>query len=77
MPVTKSSDDRSAIAQAWAWSSQITAVALQMVLPGLVGLWIDRCLGTVMLFLVLGVIFGVVSGILHLLRLAKAFEDEE
>ncbi len=42
-----------------------------MVLPGLVGLWIDQKLGTVMVFLVLGVILGMTSGLIHLIRMTS------
>lgn len=71
-PVTEPTDDRSPMAQAIAWSSRITTVSLEMVLPGVAGYWIDQKLGTVMLFLVLGVIFGMVAGLIHLVRLAGA-----
>ncbi len=40
-----------------------------MAVPGVIGLWIDRQLGTVMVFLVLGVILGMTAGIMHLVRL--------
>ena len=43
-----------------------------MVVPGLIGLWIDRQLGTVMVFLVLGVALGMTTGMLHLVRLASS-----
>jgi len=43
-----------------------------MVVPGLVGLWIDRQLGTVMVFLVLGMALGMTTGILHLVRLGSS-----
>lgn len=48
------------------------SVALEMVVPGLIGLWIDRQLGTVMVFLVLGVALGMGVGLFHLVRLAKS-----
>jgi len=69
--VIESSDDRSSIAQAWAWASRITSVALEMVLPGVLGYWLDQKLGTVMVFLVLGVILGMVGGLTHLVRMTQ------
>ena len=55
----------------------MTSIALEMVLPGVIGLWIDRQLGTVMVFLLLGMILGVTLGMIHLIRLAtKAGEDK-
>jgi len=35
----------------------------------LIGYWIDRKLGTLMVFLVLGAILGMTAGIYHLVRL--------
>ena len=64
-------DDRSPFAQAAEWSSRATTISLEMVVPGLIGLWIDRQLGTVMVFLVLGVALGMTTGMLHLVRLAS------
>jgi len=75
--VKNSPDDRSAIAQATAWASRVTTVALEMVIPGLIGLWIDRHLGTVMVFLVLGVIGGMTAGMIHLVRLAASISSDE
>jgi F0F1-type ATP synthase assembly protein I len=70
--VDKRRDDRSPLALAYGWAMRITSISLEMVVPGLIGLWIDRQLGTVLLFLVLGVIVGVTTGMLHLVRLAAA-----
>jgi len=70
--VTHSPDDRSPLAQGIAWSTRVTAIALEMVVPGLIGLWIDRRLGTVAVFLFLGMILGVTTGILQLARLAAS-----
>ena len=65
-------DDRSSLAQAAQWSSRVTSISLEMVVPGLVGLWIDRQLGTVMVFLVLGMALGMTTAILHLVRLGSS-----
>lgn len=64
-----SSDDRSAMAQGIAWSFQITSIALEMVLPGLLGYWIDQKLGTRLLFLVAGLALGLTLALVHLTRL--------
>lgn len=55
------------------WVSRITTVSLEMIVPGLIGLWIDHELGILRVFpvfLVLGVILGVAVGIYHLVRMA-------
>jgi len=75
--VTNSPDDRSPLAEAAAWGSRVTTIALEMALPGLLGLWIDRQLGTVMLFLVLGVTLGMTVGMLHLVRMATTLHGDK
>jgi F0F1-type ATP synthase assembly protein I len=65
------------MAEASAWASHVMTISLEMVIPGLIGLWIDRQLGTVMLFLVLGVALGMTVGMLHLVRLATSMHGDE
>jgi F0F1-type ATP synthase assembly protein I len=76
-PVKDSPDDRSPVALAYGWAVRITAISLEMVVPGLIGLWVDRQLGTVMVFLVLGVIVGVTAGMFHLVRVAGSLQRGE
>ena len=59
------------MAVAMAWTSRVTTIALEMVVPGLVGLWIDHCLGTKVLFLVLGLILGFGIALRELVKLAN------
>ena len=75
--VGSNDDDRSRIARAWGWSSQLTSIALEMVLPGIVGLWIDRQLGSVMVFLILGVVFGMTAGMIHLVQFARRISEKD
>jgi F0F1-type ATP synthase assembly protein I len=63
-------DDRSPQALGWALASHIMAISMEMVVPGLLGLWIDRKLGTPLVFFVFGSIFGVVAGTVQLIRFA-------
>jgi F0F1-type ATP synthase assembly protein I len=53
-----SANGRSAAAKAADWVSRIMTISLGMVLPGLVGYWIDLQLGTKVLFLLLGFALG-------------------
>jgi hypothetical protein len=49
-----------------------------MVIPGLVGLWIDRSLGWLpVVFTLLGFGLGMTVGIMHLLRIAAALGESE
>ena len=66
-------DDRAPLLKAVQYSSRVTTIALEMVVPGLIGLWIDRKLGTVMVFLVLGMVLGMVGGVAHLIQLGTSF----
>ena len=50
------------------WVAKITTVALEMVLPGVAGQWLDRRWGTGFLGLA-GFALGLVVGMWHLLRM--------
>ena len=58
------------MAIAMEWVSRIFTVALEMILPGLGGQWLDRKLGTGFLVLV-GFVLGLTLGITHLLMMTK------
>ena len=59
------------MAVALGWVSRITTVALEMVLPGVLGFWLDRQFGTVFLGLV-GFALGFVLGMRHLLAMTRS-----
>jgi hypothetical protein len=61
-------DDRSLMAVALGWASIIMTVSLEMVVPGLVGYWIDQRLGTGVLVMLAGFVFGMVLATWHLMR---------
>lgn len=69
--MTKSPDDRSVLSVAYEWASRIIVVSLVMVLPGVAGYWIDTRLGTVCLFLAIGLIAGSIVGIRQLLHMTR------
>ena len=69
--VKKTPLQRSGIAIAYGWAGKIITVSLEMVLPGLAGLWLDRKLGTKVLFTFLGFGVGITSGIWHLSRMTQ------
>jgi F0F1-type ATP synthase assembly protein I len=69
--VTNPTDDRSPLAKAAEWVSVATTVALQMAAPPLVGVWIDRWLGTGVLFAVVGGAIGMAAGLWSLLRMTE------
>lgn len=70
-PVTNPSDDRSPVATAYQWATRIMVVAMEMVLPGLAGHWLDKRLGTVVLFLLIGLGLGCTAAIVHLVQMTR------
>jgi F0F1-type ATP synthase assembly protein I len=67
-----STDDRSPSAKAYQWSTRIMVVALEMVLPGLAGYWLDQQLGTVVLFMLVGFVVGCTAAVVHLIRMVRS-----
>ena len=63
--------ERSPMAIGMSWVSRITTVSLQMVVPGIIGYWLDRRFGTRALFTLCGFGIGMFSGMLHLIRITK------
>ena len=62
------------MAVAMEWVSRITTVALEMVLPGLGGVWLDRKLGTLVVFTLIGFAVGLTWAIWHLIRMTAPQE---
>lgn len=62
--------DFSGMAEAIRWTSRITAVALEMVLPGVAGLWFDNRFGTGFLS-PLGFALGVAIGVRCLTTMSR------
>ena len=46
-------------------------VSLEMVLPGLAGYWIDKQLGTAVVFMLLGFAVGSSAAVVHLVRMTR------
>ncbi len=63
-------DDRSPYAIAYEWVSRVTTIVGEMLLPGFVGLWLDKRWGTNYLTLS-GFAVGLTVSIWHLLQLGK------
>jgi hypothetical protein len=52
------------------WVAKITTVALEMVVPAVIGMWLDQKLET-RFYALLGIILGVPLGIWHLVKMTK------
>jgi hypothetical protein len=59
------------MAKAFQWSSRITIVSFEMVLPGVAGYWLDSRLGTVCLFMLIGFGLGGTAAVFHLIHMLK------
>lgn len=70
-------DGRSPIAVAMHWASQVTTISIEMVLPVLLGVWVDRRLGTRFIFTLLGAAAGLWLGLWSLIRLGKTIEEND
>lgn len=77
VPVTTPSDDRSPSAKAYQWASRIMIVALEMVLPGLAGYWVDKKFGTVVLFMLIGFVVGSTAAVTHLVRMTRSDQSKK
>ena len=71
--MTTPSENRPPMALALEWVSKITVVALEMVLPGLAGHWLDGRYGTEFLA-ILGFLLGMTCGMWHLLTMTKVIK---
>jgi F0F1-type ATP synthase assembly protein I len=47
-------------------------VALEMVLPGLAGYWLDQRIGTVVLFMLVGFALGCTAAVAQLVQIARS-----
>ena len=68
--VSESKDDRSPSVKAYAMASQVIAIAGTMVVPGLIGLGIDRWLETRAVFTIVGFGLGLVVGVWQIMKLS-------
>jgi F0F1-type ATP synthase assembly protein I len=69
--VPQPSDDRSPMAIAFEWSATIMTISAEMVVPGLLGYWLDQKLGTRVVFLLIGFALGGTMAALHLASVAN------
>lgn len=69
--MTSPSDETSSLGLALAWASRLMAVSLEMVVPGIIGHWLDARWGTGYL-VIIGFVFGLVAGVWHLLAMVGA-----
>jgi hypothetical protein len=59
------------MAIALGWSATIMTISAEMVVPGLIGYWVDQRLGTRVLFLLIGLAAGCTAAALSLVSATK------
>lgn len=64
-------EDRPPLVVAMEWVSRVVTISLEMVLPAFGGYWLDRLVGTPLIFLIIGMILGFALGLWHLIRFAQ------
>jgi F0F1-type ATP synthase assembly protein I len=69
--MTTPPDERPPFVVAMEWASRITTISIESLLPILAGYWLDRRLGTRVLFLIIGAALGFVISLWSLIRLTK------
>lgn len=72
-----SPDERSNFAKGFDLATRISTACLTMVLPALLGHYVDQRLGTKFLFILVGLALGMALGIFQLIRLVKSLDDSK
>lgn len=73
--LVKTVDDRSLMAKSLSKVSEIIAICLMMIVPGLIGYVVDQKFGTKIVFTLLGLIFGMTGAVFQLMRLVASTEE--
>ena len=70
-PNQNKQDGRSPYAVGYEWSVRISTISLEMALPPVFGMWLDSKCGTLVLFTLLGAVFGMTTALIHLIQISK------
>lgn len=68
-------NDASKLAEAMSWVSRITSVCGIFALPPVGGMWLDKTIGTLPLFVVLGALIGFGGGMYSLIKMVECKND--
>ncbi len=64
-------DDRSPMAKSLSKGTEIIAICMMMIVPGLIGYWIDQRVGSRVVFTLLGLILGMTVAVMQLVQLVS------
>lgn len=70
-------EKKSVLSTAVQWASRVTSIALEMIVPPIAGIWLDKKLGTGFTFLAVGAILGFVTGMMSLWGIAKSLSQAQ
>jgi F0F1-type ATP synthase assembly protein I len=73
--VVKAVDDRSPVAKSFSKASEVTSISIMMIVPGLIGYWIDQKVGSVLVFTLLGLVLGMGVAVRQLMLLVSVPVD--
>ncbi len=71
----KPDHDPTPIVIAYQWAVRLMTVAAEMVVPGVLGYWVDGWLGTKIVFVLLGFGAGCALGMWHLVQMTSSMAD--
>ena len=74
---TSQNDGRSPIVQGYVWATVITTMAVELILPILLGVYADYKFGTKYLFLLLGVFLSCVIMVVNFFKLVKSKDFQQ
>lgn len=75
--MTTPPDDRSSQSVGMAWASRGLTVSMEMVIPGVIGLWLDSKFGSNPWLTVAGFALGLVLGMWHLIQMANGSKNTQ
>jgi len=70
-------DDRSPFAIGYGWAARIMGIGIETIVPILLGALVDYWLGTVVLFLFLGLLLGCFVGYTQLLKIVREEDSKK
>jgi F0F1-type ATP synthase assembly protein I len=63
------------MAKSFSKASEVTSISVMMIVPGLIGYWIDQKVGSVLVFTLLGLVLGMGVAVRQLMLLVSVPVD--
>lgn len=75
-PGSDDPEEVSPVARGVAWYSHAMTISMEMVVPGAVGIWLDRQFGTGHVCALVGFLLGITVSLWHLFRLTLVRQED-